>query len=812
MLTLRTECLKSLYFLNMNQREDLVTGAATDTCTWLLDNENYTTWVAQPHALLWIVGNPGAGKSTLLRYALQEASRSTDVVASFFFFGRGSDLQKSSCGLFRSLLHQLLKQIPEMLSDFITIYETKLDDKQKSESECEWSEAELQNFLDKWILSAARDRPIQIYVDALDEGGENVAVKLVEYFVKLIKQLSPTHAGFKICFSCRHYPVLASKDALKICVEDENRQDIATYVQQKLMKHPFSNPGEAPKLKQEIIEKASGVFQWVVLIIAIIIKSDNDGASVKQLRKKLQEIPGDLSDLYNHILSKIEDRKRAVQLMQWVCFAERALSLEELRFAMVVDVTNDFASLKECQNSEGFVETDEQMKRTVTSLSGGLAETVEYQNGQTVRFIHQSVNDYLIERGLQELDTSFFHDVNHYLSQSGLPSLDNSLSDNVVGLAHFRMSRSCIKYMALEEILSSHEPTHWNSLTYNHQSIHSYNFDERKKMENDFPFLRYSQYWASHTQSMEKQRIPQNDLLHLFRWPPEEFVESWAKCLYYHGKIFTYGTTLLGVAAEYGLVSVIEAMLISRENFDFNSENRFGQTPLYLAASNGHKAVVELLIARDDIEINTKDNKDQTPLHLAALRGAEAVVELLVARDDLEINTKNNWGRTPLHLAASNGHKAVVGLLIARDDVEINMNNNRGRTPLHLAVCWKRRAVVRLLIARDDIGINTKDNLGRTPLHLAALRGAEAVVRLLIARDDIEINTKDNKGQTSLHFAAWHGAKAVVGLLIDRDDVEIDTKDNEGRTPLGVAATMGRKAVVELLEREISRRRNRLQG
>lgn len=230
LLIMRIECLKSLYFLNMDQREYLVAGAATNTCTWLLNHEKYTTWLTQPHALLWIVGKPGAGKSTLLRYALQEAMHSNDVVASFFFFARGSDFQKGSCGLFRSLLHQLSDKIPEMLSDFLLIYNKKCETKQKSGSDYEWHETELREFLEHWILRASRDRPIRLYVDALDECGHDIAMKLVTYFEELIEQLSPTKASFKICFSCRHYPVLAPKTALKICVEEENDQDIATYV------------------------------------------------------------------------------------------------------------------------------------------------------------------------------------------------------------------------------------------------------------------------------------------------------------------------------------------------------------------------------------------------------------------------------------------------------------------------------------------------------------------------------------------------------------------------------------------------------
>ena len=672
----------------MDQWKCLVEDAATNTCAWLLNHGEYKTWLDQRHALLWIVGKPGVGKSTLIRYALQNASYSTEVVACFFFSGRGSDLQKNSCGLFRSLLHQLLDQIPEMLSEFIPIYKKK---RQKSESDIEWNETELRDILEQWILSASRDRPIRIYVDALNEAGEDIAEKLKAYFEELIERLGPPKAGFAVCFSCRHYPVLVPNNALKICVEEENDKDIATYVRQRLTKYQLSDPAEVQDLEQEIIGKASRIFQWVVLIIPIIIEADKNGASVKKIRQKIEGIPGELGDLYGHILSRIENQKRAAQLMQWVCFALWSLSLEELRYAMVVDLTNDFTSLEECHGSLDFTETDEQMKRMVHSLSGGLAETVDYEDRQTVRFIHQSVNDYLIERGLQKLDPLFFEDVNHYLSKSGLPNLP---SDNVVSLAHFRISRSCGKYMALKEIL---EEAKGIDLRKHVDTI------ERKKNElnSRFPFLKYSAEWISHAEIVEKQQICQADLLPLFRWPSEDAMRPWWHYVYPRDVtgLDSQAGNLWFIASLYGLLSVIEAVLDLDESFDLNSKDDDGYTALSRAAQVGQVAAVQLLIER----------------------GAE-------------IESKNRWGRTPLSEAASCGHEAVVQLLIERDDVNIESTDADGRTPLSWAARYGHEMIVRLLIERNA-NIASKDRRGATPLSWAAMHGHEAMIESLTEQD-----------------------------------------------------------------------------
>ena len=833
MLNLKIECLKSLYFRNMDQREHLVERAATDTCKWLLNHQEYATWVAQPHALLWIVGKPGAGKSTLLRHALQEASHSNDVVASFFFFGRGQTLQKSSFGLFRSLLHQLLDQIPEMLSDFISIYKDRRETKRKSGSDCEWHETELREYLKHWLQSASRDRPIRIYVDALDEAGQDVAMKLIVFFQELHEQLHPTRAGFKTCFSCRHYPVLAPTNALKICVEEENHQDIATYVRQELASHQLSGPAQARMLEQEIIEKASDVFQWVVLIIPIIVKSDKDGASLRKIRQKIKEIPRELDDLYEHILSNIEDRKRAAQLVQWICFAVEPLSLGELRYAMMFDITTDFMSHEECQSSVDFAETDEQMRKTVNSLSGGLAETVGYEDGWTVRFIHQSVNDYFVERGLRNLGPSFFDDVNHYLSQSGLPNLENSFSDNVVALAHFRISRSCFKYVALGEIRD--EVMKMGSL------CRSARWDKEEELDGRFPFLRYSREWTSHAEIVERQQICQADLLPLSQGPSKDAPYSMLQCSHLTG-----GATLLHIASQHGLMSVIEAIIESGVSFDVNARDLDGdtslslaaargqeavvrllierddievdlkgfynRTPLLLAAKNGHEAIVQLLIERDDVDINSKDKSDQTPLSWAVENEHEAVVRLLLERDDVDINSKDEEGYTPFSWTARNGHEAIVRLLLERDNVDINSKDKEGKPPLSRATINRYEAIVRLLLERDNININSKDKGGNTPFSWAILWKHEAIVRLLLERDDVDINSKDRRDRTPLWWAAGRGYTAIVRLLLERDDIEIDSKDDNGQTALEMAIKHERKGVVKILEKEISRRRSRLGG
>lgn len=110
-------------------------------------------------------------------------------------------------------------------------------------------------------------------------------------------------------------------------------------------------------------------------------------------------------------------------------FALRPLSLDELRFATAIQPDLPYRSLRQCKDEGILTDTNEKMERRVKSLSCGLAEIQVQKGTPVVQFIHQSVNDFLLEDGIKILLDSNWESI-----------------DIAIGWAHYRLFRSCIRF------------------------------------------------------------------------------------------------------------------------------------------------------------------------------------------------------------------------------------------------------------------------------------------------------------------------------------------------------------------------------
>jgi hypothetical protein len=114
--------------------------------------------------------------------------------------------------------------------------------------------------------------------------------------------------------------------------------------------------------------------------------------------------------------------------------------------------------------------------------------------------------------------------------------------------------------------------------------------------------------------------------------------------------------------------------------------------PIHDAVRDGDLKKVELLIKEQPTLVSSKDEKyGQTPLHIAAFNDRLEVAKLLLA-NKADVNAKANNGSTPLQLAAAKGNKDMVELLLA-SKADVNAVDNDGWSALHSAVVWDHKDI-----------------------------------------------------------------------------------------------------------------------
>ena len=732
----------------MNYRHQEILKAHSESGNWIFNHESYLQWKLEDHGLLWIEGKPGSGKSTLMKKILQSfdlEKPSRQVVLSFYFHGRGQPLQYNQHGMLRTILHQLVRQVPSVRAELKRMWE----EKSRLEGVVHWRLEELHPIFSSSLLAAGKDRTVNILVDALDEVDEGPARELPSYFHQLGDEIRSSEVSVRICFSCRKYPRFAIKGAHHIFVDDENRTNMETYIDAELARQIdqwCGDEGALDKLRAEMAEKASGVFLWVHLVIPVVAKQYNDGENLDFIRKKLEKVPSDLHHIYRHIFTEVVDpekRPRTLLLMQWVFLGARQPSVTEMRHAMASDDSVVRHGQYSIEESLGFINNDAQMNTLIVSLSGGLAEVGPRKH---VQFIHESVNDFLREDGFRCL--GFMYD-------------DDSISEG-----HYRLCLSCLNYLKPVEIRGLEKP--WTPI-----GLH-------RGLEERFPLIEYAtRLWTFHAERARLRGLPLQMLIQRLEWP------SRIDLYYGHfgrgpwGREYYVDATLLHVASRLDLVSMVQALL--KKGADIDGPDDVGNTALHYAVfgnlgdvfgnpTTPNPTCVHLLL-ENGANVNAQDKKSSTALHSAASRGDPEIAEMLI-HWGATLDVVSNLYGTPLQTAACGGgekildswletraavygqeslygsawhavvvkspygtlnHTAATVQLLLKYGAPVNAE---GRalcgTPLQEAASWVKETTLRkLLNAGADVNAQGVGGCG-TPLHEAARWGGESCLRVLL--------------------------------------------------------------------------------
>jgi NACHT domain len=480
--------VKMLGFARRTDRKEDIAKAHAKTFRWIYSEastkgtpwSSFSEWLRSGSRCYWINGKAGSGKSTLMKY-ITTADKTINmlshwghrtIMASFYLWNSGTDLQKTKTGMFRSLLFDILKEslplVEVLFSEWLerTLYRTVdlwLEGMVNVPVEMP-SEGEIARAFRSLLHHRGATR-ICLFIDGVDEleGDPSELAQLL---------LSVTSPTVKIAVSSR--PIAECVDAFKespqLRLQDLTRPDMKAYVNDRLHSHSrmqelmLEVPEEVSRLKEEIVEKSTGVFLWTVLVTKSLISGFQNFDTVGELARRLGEFPPELMDLYRHMIKRMDPfyREQASQLLQIAYHSvevqrEIPLSAAQLYFANAADPESAIRApmFPKDERARRIGSYPKIIEGRLRSRCCGLLEIDHRQN---VTFLHRTVIDFLrdveVWNYILSLNIDADFDVNVSLLSSCLALLKMHVVGAIVDSRYdsiVKDTHHCLTYCALAQ-------------------------------------------------------------------------------------------------------------------------------------------------------------------------------------------------------------------------------------------------------------------------------------------------------------------------------------------------------------------------
>lgn len=243
-LRARTDLIiQGLRYSELTYRWDAIDQAYPLTYQWAFQDESLLLrpWIEKGSGIFWVTGKAGSGKSTLMKFICQHyetrrlltswGRHQETVLATFFFWYAGTDLQRSIPGLMRTILYQILLYDPDLAQIAFPHHFDGFDGASSHNyGPIEWKREELVKALSN-LASLQSDRldrkKFCIFIDGLDEYRGN-HLELVTLLTDLAR-----NANIKVCLSSRPWNAFSNAFQNRVAnlrLEDLSKPDIRYYV------------------------------------------------------------------------------------------------------------------------------------------------------------------------------------------------------------------------------------------------------------------------------------------------------------------------------------------------------------------------------------------------------------------------------------------------------------------------------------------------------------------------------------------------------------------------------------------------------
>ena len=189
-----------------------------------------------------------------------------------------------------------------------------------------------------------------------------------------------------------------------------------------------------------------------------------------------------------------------------------------------------------------------------------------------------------------------------------------------------------------------------------------------------------------------------------------------------------------------------------------------GETPLFVAAREGHFGVAQYLVEQG-AELDKATNYGSTPLIIASIRGHLELVRYLLEQG--ADRDKVNRGFAPLHFAAHHGHLEIAMLLMSYG-ADLNARDNYGRLPIDMTPTEEIRQAIRDEPRRRmDHGHKRATEQDRHP---------NATTSASVQQEDVEERTE---GEQSNKRPRLNDEGAVAAVAVEKIKVAEEDEDSE---------------------------------
>ncbi len=467
-----------------------------------------------------------------------------------------------------------------------------------------------------------------------DESSRLLVTKLVDFFPPGASDQN--NIRFKLVVVSR--PDVAGLNAFpRVKFDPDNNRhvsnDIGRFVSARV-KELSSIEGFTEKFRTNVedilLKKAEGTFLWAGFVIDELSRK----RTCTEIQETLERIPKGLHAIFDRMLLRIEStkRKKAAEILRWVTFAVRPLTLQELATATGIQSSPLISAKRHARDEVA------------------LCEPLLKVHRDEITFVHQSAKEYLLqidpdshpefwikpEKAHLELAQTCLNWIRRrdlqrrYLDSNNVSARESPLLDYAV--LHWPEHARCSSAYAKELLNRSR----------------SFFKEESTIREN------WRRMYLKRVGGVPSLPLHMASDLGIAPW-----VEQLLKKIC-NSELQRYGLTALMHAARQGHKAVVQLLLDRGANI--NASNWVNNTALIEAAREGHEAVVQLLL-HYGANINASNRVNNTALIEAAREGHEAVVQLLLDYG-ANVDASNQVNTTALIEAAERGHKAVVQLLL----------------------------------------------------------------------------------------------------------------------------------------------------